>query len=121
MRTSGKIGLALGWLAMPVAAQVSLECSGQQTQLDMNFCAKAGWEISDGELNAIWRVVKPQADARGQGERLLNEQRGWLAVRDTTCERERDQYAGGSIAGMVYWQCMDRMTIQRNAELRAWQ
>ncbi len=106
---------------LPAAAQVSLDCSNQTTQLDMNFCAKSGWELSDAELNRIWKIVKPQADARGQGDFLLNQQRGWLAVRDSTCEKERDQYAGGSIAPMVYWQCMDRMTINRNAQLRQFQ
>jgi uncharacterized protein YecT (DUF1311 family) len=110
---------ALLLAAAPAAAQTSVDCSGQQTQLDMNFCAKGGWEVSDAVLNRLWGEVKPAADRRGTGAALLEEQRAWLRLRDATCERERDQYAGGSIAPLVYWQCMDRMTIRRNAELRA--
>lgn len=100
-------------------AQVSIDCSTQPTQLDATFCAKAGWEVSDDELNRLWSVVKPAADRRGTGAALLDAQRGWLRYRDATCAGERDEYAGGSIADMVYWQCMDRLTIGRNAELRA--
>ena len=105
--------------APPAAAQTSVDCSRQQTQLDMNFCARSGWEVADGELNRLWSVVKPAADRRGQGAALLQAQRAWLRYRDATCEAERDGYAGGSIAPLVYWQCMDRLTIARNAELRA--
>lgn len=105
--------------ATPAIAQTSKDCSNAGAQIDMNFCARAGWDISDAELNRLWREVKPAADARGRGQALLDAQRAWLRYRDATCEAERDQYAGGSIAPLVYWQCMDRLTIRRNAELRA--
>ncbi|MEO0391179.1 MAG: lysozyme inhibitor LprI family protein [Pseudomonadota bacterium] len=101
-----------------VHAQVS-DCSGAATQLDANFCAKAGWESADGDLNGLWRVLKPLADKAGWGGRLLTEQRAWLGRRDGTCDAERSQYAGGSIAPLVYWQCMERLTRQRNAEFRS--
>lgn len=104
-------------LAGPLAAQTSVDCSNAGTQTDMNFCAKAGWEMSDAELNRLWSVVKPRADSEGWGAELLNQQRAWLVYRDTTCDFERDQYGGGSIAPLIYWQCMDRMTLWRNAEL----
>ncbi|PWJ20477.1 lysozyme inhibitor LprI family protein [Jannaschia seohaensis] len=105
--------------AAPATAQTSIECSNLMTQTELNFCARDGWAVSDAELNRLWKEVKPAADRRGQGQSLLNEQRAWLRLRDRTCEGERDQYAGGSIAAMIYWQCMDRLTIARNAELRA--
>ena len=106
-------------LAAPAAGQVSIDCSDRQTQLDLNFCARDGWGVSDAELNRLWAEVKPAADRRGFGAELLAEQRAWLRRRDATCEADRDGYAGGSIAPMIYWQCMDRQTIARNAELRA--
>ncbi|MEM8850088.1 MAG: lysozyme inhibitor LprI family protein [Pseudomonadota bacterium] len=105
--------------AAPAFGQTSKDCSRMPTQLDANFCAKDGWAISDGELNRLWSVVKPAADARGTGQALLDAQRAWLRYRDATCEAEQNEYAGGSIAAMVYWSCMDRLTLQRNAELRA--
>lgn len=105
--------------ASPAMGQTSKDCSRMPTQLDANFCARDGWAISDAELNRLWGVVKPAADRRGTGQALLDAQRSWLRYRDATCEAERDEYAGGSIAPMIYWACMDRVTIQRNAELRA--
>lgn len=104
-------------LAGPAAAQH--DCSHATTQSDAGFCARAGWELSDAELNRLWGVVKPAADRVGTGAALLTAQRAWLRYRDATCDGERDQYAGGSIAPQIYWSCMDRLTMQRNAELRA--
>lgn len=111
------VGLAI--VGADASAQTSIDCSGQPTQIAINDCAHAGWQVSDTELNRLWKIVKPKADARGRGQALLNEQRAWLKFRDATCEGERDDFAGGSIMPMIYWQCMDRMTIQRNAQLRA--
>ena len=105
--------------AAPAIAQTSIDCSSRPTQTDMNVCARDGWNASDADLNRLWSQVKSAADRRGTGAALLAEQRAWLRRRDATCEAERNQYAGGSIAPMIYWQCMDRLTIRRNAELRA--
>lgn len=105
--------------AAPATAQTSLDCSAMRTQVELTDCARQGAEIADAELNRLWSIAKPRADAQGIGAELLNQQRAWLVYRDTTCEFERDQYAGGSIAPMVYYQCIDRMTLWRNAELGA--
>ncbi len=100
---------------VPVAAQAQPSCGGQ-TQIDANFCAKERWEIADRELNRLWKVVKPMADARGTERALLNEQRAWLKRRDATCEPELA--SGGSAAPMFYWSCMEEETRKRNAVLR---
>ncbi|TFL18553.1 lysozyme inhibitor LprI family protein [Jannaschia formosa] len=67
--------------AAPASGQTSIDCSSRQTQLDLNFCARDGWVISDAELNRLWKEVKPAADRRGIGEALLEEQRAWLRRR----------------------------------------
>ncbi|MGB7244231.1 MAG: lysozyme inhibitor LprI family protein [Sulfitobacter sp.] len=105
--------------AASVSAQNYRDCSNALSQLDATFCAKEGWEAVDAELNALWRIIKPQADAAGWGQSLLNEQRGWLKYRDAICEGERAQFQGGSIAPQVYWSCMDRLTRIRNYEFRS--
>ncbi|MEO1790097.1 MAG: lysozyme inhibitor LprI family protein [Pseudomonadota bacterium] len=106
------------WIG-PVAAQDFRDCSWAPDQVTASNCAHEGWKDSDAELNRLWGIVKPRADARGAGQALLNEQRQWLRFRDGTCEGERDQFGGGSIAPQVYWSCMDRLTRARNAQL--WQ
>ncbi len=61
--------------------------------------------------------MKPKADARGNGQALLNQQRAWLKQRDATCEPEKQ--SDGSAAPMFYWACMEEQTLQRNQVLRA--
>ncbi|WP_170399771.1 lysozyme inhibitor LprI family protein [Ruegeria arenilitoris] len=102
---------------LPLTAAAQSSCGGQ-TQLDANFCAKEKWEIADRELNRIWKEVKPRADARGDGQTLLNEQRAWLKTRDATCEPELK--SDGSAAPMFYWACMEEQTLTRNQVLEAW-
>jgi uncharacterized protein YecT (DUF1311 family) len=104
-------------LAATGPAVARQDCGQMATQLDANVCARGNWEESDAALNRLWKVVKPAADARGTGAALLADQRGWLARRDGECAAQRDSYAGGSIADMVFWTCMDDMTRARNAEL----
>ncbi|WP_102108522.1 lysozyme inhibitor LprI family protein [Oceaniglobus roseus] len=108
-------GLAL---AAPLAAAAE-DCARYQTQLDINMCTMGNWEVSDAELNSVWKRLKPRADAAGWGQALLDEQRAWLKRRDAKCESERDDFAGGSIAPTIYWSCMDDMTRARTAQLRA--
>ncbi|MEM6306131.1 MAG: lysozyme inhibitor LprI family protein [Pseudomonadota bacterium] len=116
MRAAGALAaLVFACTASSGWAQVT-SCSTAATQLDANFCAKAAWEDADRELNGLWRVLKPRADQAGWGGRLLTEQRAWIARRDGTCEAERAEYGGGSIAPMVYWRCMERLTRARNSE-----
>ncbi|SDF39866.1 lysozyme inhibitor LprI family protein [Limimaricola pyoseonensis] len=102
---------------LPASAQEDGPRCDPSHQMGINFCAYEEWMAADAELNRLWRVVKPRADARGSGQALLNEQRAWLARRDATCEPE--QRSGGSAAPMFYWNCMEELTLRRNAELRA--
>ncbi|WP_432256712.1 lysozyme inhibitor LprI family protein [Limimaricola sp. AA108-03] len=103
--------------SLPALARNDYHRCDPSTQMGLNFCAHEEWMAADAELNRLWGVVKPRADARGTGQALLNEQRAWLARRDATCEPE--QQGGGSAAPMFYWRCMEGLTLRRNAELRA--
>lgn len=104
-------------LAMPWPATAQSSCGGQ-TQLDANFCAKEQWEAVDRDLNRLWKQIKPVADARGNGNALLAEQRAWLKARDATCDKELS--GGGSAAPMFYWTCMKEQTLARNQQLQSW-
>lgn len=109
--------LGLGVAAAPAQAQ-RVNCTMLQSQLQISDCSYDNWEIADAELNRLWRVLKPAADAQGQGAALLGQQRAWLAERDRRCEAERDQFQGGSIAPQVYWTCMEECTLERNRDFR---
>ncbi|SHI38065.1 lysozyme inhibitor LprI family protein [Wenxinia saemankumensis] len=111
------IALAALPFAAPAAAQ-DVDCARDQTQMALNICAQRDWQAADDELNRLWAILKPRADAGGWGQRLLEEQRTWLRARDAQCEGERDRYAGGSMAPLVYWTCMEQTTLRRNDDLR---
>ena len=111
-----RCAIAAAVLVSPLPVSAQSHCSGQ-TQIDANFCAKENWEIADRELNRLWKIVKPRADARGTGRALLNQQRDWLKRRDAKCEPELN--SGGSADAMFYWNCMEEETVARNQQLRA--
>ena len=104
--------------AAAATAQGARDCSHARSQVEASDCAAAGWAESDAELNRLWSIVKPAADARGRGKALLAAQRAWLTYRDATCTLESDRFQGGSIAPQVHAACLDRLTRQRNADLR---
>jgi len=112
-----KIILILAVTLAPSTSFAQSSCGGQ-TQLEINFCAKEKWEIADRELNRLWKQIKPTADARGDGQALLTEQRAWLKTRDAACDPELT--SGGSADAMFYWTCMEEQTLKRNQELAAW-
>ena len=105
---------------LPFAASAqSVPCDRSMPQTFLNQCAAEEWKRADDELNRLWGRLKPAADRAGWGDRLLSEQRARLRTRDARCEGQRDEYAGGSIAPLIYFDCMHEMTIRRNAEFRA--
>ncbi|MDA7963435.1 lysozyme inhibitor LprI family protein [Ruegeria sp.] len=112
-----KIIPILALALIPASSFAQSHCGGQ-TQLAINFCAKEKWAIADSELNRLWKDIKPAADARGEGQALLDEQRAWLRNRDATCDPELT--AGGSADAMFYWACMEEQTLERNRDLTDW-
>ncbi|SLN15842.1 hypothetical protein ROJ8625_00519 [Roseivivax jejudonensis] len=101
------------------AAAQSFPCRSEATQMELTQCAYEDWQAADAELNRAWKIVKPKADRRGQGQGLLQAQRAWLQFRDATCDAERNQYEGGTIAPMIGFACLARVTRTRTQEL--WQ
>ena len=99
------------------AAAQSVKCQSPQTQLDMNICADLRYQAADDRLNSIWSQVKPQMDAGGLGGLLLDAQRKWLTFRDASCAIERARFDGGSIAPMMFSDCMTRLTEARTESL----
>lgn len=93
------------------------ECQAPSTQADMNLCAQAAYAEADAELNQVYQTVKGvQADNGRQA--LGNAEMAWINFRDLDCAFERDQFQGGSIAPMVYGNCLTERTQIRTAELQ---
>ncbi len=100
--------------ATPVNAA---ECQAASTQAVMNLCAQADYLEADAKLNQVYQTVKgAQADNGKQS--LGNAEVAWIKFRDLDCAFERDRFEGGSMAPMVYSNCLTKRTQIRTAELQ---
>ncbi|MEE3719906.1 lysozyme inhibitor LprI family protein [Tumidithrix elongata RA019] len=50
-------------------------------------------------------------------ERLVDAQLAWISFRDRNCKFASERFQGGSIAPMIYSNCIERLTKQRTDEL----
>lgn len=95
-------------------------CGDATTQMDMNDCAARSYKQSDRQLNIAYKQVRQAYRSSDQPERLsklTDAQLAWIKYRDTTCDWKASKYEGGSIAPMIYNNCLDQLTQQRTQEL----
>ncbi|MEL6470560.1 MAG: lysozyme inhibitor LprI family protein [Cyanobacteria bacterium J06623_4] len=97
-------------------AESDLSCEAPTTQLEMNQCAQQAYTIADAELNQVYQTLKSQLPTTGQ-QTLTEAELAWITFRDLDCGFDRDQYAGGSIAPMIYSDCQAEQTLLRTQEL----
>jgi len=112
----------------------SIDCHKDQYQLALNVCAARAYKRADDEMNRIWPMAiaaatkidqsnKDSTSPRGAPretahDALLKAQRAFLIYREESCQVEYLEGFGGSIAPLYYSSCMERITTQRNKELR---
>jgi len=111
-------GLACVLVTLGAGLPAQAACPGE-TQLEMNQCAARSYQAADATLNAVWPQAKAAMDRLGAGQLLLDAQRKWIAYRDAACAAEQAQFEGGSIAPLIYFICMQRLTERRTEDLRA--
>lgn len=102
----------------------------------MDDCAAFEYKQADAHLNKVYRkAVQYMADdlVRAQKENdqrqikyeetaiasLKEAERTWLSYRDIQCKAAAQQYEGGSMAPMIYSQCLTNLTKHRTADLRS--
>ena len=66
------------------------------TQDDMNLKAQELYELWDGALNYLWNVGKGRWSEE-EFEKMLDEQRTWIAEKEIAVEEAGKEFAGGSI------------------------
>ena len=91
-------------------------CAGADTQVTMNDCAYEGFLESSAAMSGQLRLIE-SALASAQRSHWRRVQKAWLTYRTETCQFEAGAVGTGSARPMVQWQCSDRMTQQRTAEL----
>jgi uncharacterized protein YecT (DUF1311 family) len=96
------------------------DCSNPTTQMAMNTCAARSAKKSDRQLNIAYKQLQQEYRSSDRQERLTkltDTQLAWIKYRDTTCDWKASKYAGGSIAPMIRYNCLDQLTQQRTQEL----
>lgn len=92
-------------------------CNNPQTQSEMNICASIAYQNADRKLNQVYQQLLPKLSAAHK-QKLISAQQAWIKFRDSSCEFERSAYEGGSLAPMIYSNCLADVTEQRTKDLR---
>lgn len=97
------------------AEQINCEDPINQTQL--NICSVRDYQTLDAQLNATYNTYRKMLEPK-QKEALKQAELAWIKYRDLVCDYEADQYAGGSMSGLVYNSCLKRITTARLVDLK---
>lgn len=99
----------LGFLTLEVHAQ---------TQIEMNEQAYNVFMKADKELNAVYKQVMSVL-SEAEKATLKSAQKKWIKMKEASCEKESREYEGGSMAPMIFHNCLEEKTKKRTKELRA--
>lgn len=102
-----------------IAGAQNLNCQKAQTQLELNQCADLSAKDADRKLNQVYQQLRKNRGTE-LDTLLVEAQKSWLKYRDASCAFSRKGVAGGSIASMVYSNCIARLTKQRTQELEGY-
>ena len=105
-------------------------------QLQMDRCADSEYRNADAHLNTVYRKAMKymtndleMAQKTGDQQQIKYEQtalaslkeaeRAWVSYRDIQCKAAAQQYEGGSMAPMIFSQCLTCITKHRIADLES--
>src|SRR6059058_2107025 len=88
-----------------------------QTQADMNAQARTEFERADADLNKTYQALLAKLRDTESKHKLREEERAWLASRDTEAARAADQAGGGSMAPTLRYETMTHLTRERIKEV----
>jgi uncharacterized protein YecT (DUF1311 family) len=106
------------------------------SQRQMDDCAAFEYKEADAHLNKVYRkavqyMTDDLAGAQKQADQkqmkyeeaaiasLKEAERTWLSYRDIQCKAAAQQYEGGTMAPMIYSQCLTTVTEHRTADLKS--
>ncbi len=91
-------------------------CDNPMTQAEMNACAGIAYQNADRKLNQVYQQLLPKLST-SRKQKLITAQRAWIRFRDSSCDFERSEVAGGSMEPMMYSNCMASVTEERIQDL----
>jgi uncharacterized protein YecT (DUF1311 family) len=105
-------------VAAMLLALATNPCASAETQTDLDICWRDRATQADAQLNAVYKKAGADLHAMGIDPKVLVPvQLAWVSARDKTCAFEESLNAGGSIAPMMYSECVDRVTRARTARI----
>lgn len=90
-----------------------------QNQNELNQQADKEFKQADKELNAVWKKLMPTLTPEVK-KKLTDSQLLWIKFRDAEAAAKAENFAGGSMAPMIYSYSLKTSTQQRTKELKAW-
>lgn len=100
-------------LAVSGTAVRAFDCDAAETTTEQIECLNLAYETADGELNAGYEAIMEVVEGTETGELLYSAQIEWVEFRDAACEAEMSYYSDGSIAPLIYSECLTRLTWSR--------
>jgi uncharacterized protein YecT (DUF1311 family) len=91
--------------------------SSANTQLEMNWEAKAKAEAAELELQKTLSTLGEGLLGDHEIKKMLASQQKWEEYRKAEADFEASRYEGGSMAPLAYWSSYREATIARRAEL----
>jgi uncharacterized protein YecT (DUF1311 family) len=110
------VAAAAGQGARAQSAAPSIDCAAAATQARMTECAYEEFLAATAAYSASYRKLSSRLGPR-QRDQLRRTQKLWIGFRTAACRLESSEAEGGSMQGMINWQCASRMTRARTAEL----
>ncbi len=112
----------VGFLTLATSATAQsapqINCRNARTQTEMNSCAAQSAQASDRRLNQVYQQIRAKYKNSEIADQLVDVQLAWIKFRDANCAVERDRFKGGSMAPMIYSNCVDRLSRQRVRDLQ---
>ena len=115
-----KITIAFAGSLTPQSLSQQPNCKNPQTQLELNQCADLKAKTTDRRLNKVYRQVQVKYKGNENENLLIDAQLIWIKYRDSACSFSSSRFKGGSIAPLVYSNCIERLTKQRADELESY-
>ena len=96
-------------------------CAQADSQYGMNQCSAKRYHKADARLNSLYAAIR--GDLQNEQDKtaltkLTATERAWIQYRDLHCDAAKHQFEGGSIAPMIWAECMEIVTGHRLEELK---
>lgn len=101
----------------PLTSQNTIKCNPAGTTVEMKKCAQDRYDAADKKLNQVYQQMLGKLTGE-EKNRLVNAEKAWIAFRDRTCEFEAAQALGGTLEGLLYMGCLERVTQERTTYLQ---